>query len=269
MATKQLSDCLHSISTSTSSFTRATQHPFLTAAGDGSLSASTLTRWLVQDIHYTRAYIRFIGGLLSQLYLPTSLFRSTAHGGARQKDLQARIFDLLTGALTNIQRETQFFEDVAEEYGLSLDLTAEPEPITRAYINMFDSMRQGSGRGGLLEGLTVLWATEECYLNAWNHAKKQTPHKNFASTKTAEKERVTMALRAEFIPNWTSAEFVAFVDECKGVLDAAAGEEGLGAVLGAEDTGRGVENNAKMTLKRCERIWEQVLWLEERFWPDV
>jgi thiaminase len=39
-------------------FERATQHPFLTAAGDGSLDEDVLVRWLRQD--YLYAYVGYI-----------------------------------------------------------------------------------------------------------------------------------------------------------------------------------------------------------------
>ena len=59
------------------------------------------------------------------------------------------------------------------------------------------------------------------------------------------------ALHREFVPNWTSAEFGTFVDKLAEVTDAWA--------LGAGDEEREV----------CERLWERVLQLEARFWPDV
>ena len=59
------------------------------------------------------------------------------------------------------------------------------------------------------------------------------------------------ALHREFIPNWTSAAFTEFVDKLASVTDAlarASGEE---------------ERIA------CESLWERVLQLEARFWPEV
>jgi hypothetical protein len=63
-------------------------------------------------------------------------------------------------------------------------------------------------------------------------------------------------LRERFIPNWTSGEFEEFVDGIGEVVDAWVGE--------MED-GKGKEE----VVGRCERWWRQVIWLEERFWPDV
>jgi len=155
MADTHLTTHLLSLPSTIEPLKRATTHDFLTHAGRGTLSPTVLTRWLVQDIHYTRGYIRFIGGLLSQLRVPLSIYLSSG-----EKTLHARIFDLLISSLNNIQRETQFFEDTAKEYGLELDMKAEIEPVTRTYVQCFDAVRSGSGVGGLLEGLTVLWATE-------------------------------------------------------------------------------------------------------------
>jgi thiaminase len=56
-------------------------------------------------------------------------------------------------------------------------------------------------------------------------------------------------LRKEFIPNWTSGEFVGFVERIGGLVDAlweGAGEEG-----------------------RVERLWRRVLDVERVFWPEV
>jgi thiaminase len=156
MTDTTLTTHLLSLASTTLSLERATTHTFLTNAGAGTLPSSTLIKWLVQDIHYTRGYVRFIGGVMSQLRLSTSIQDDQGKG----KTLHVRIFDLLLSALNNIQREMQFFEDTAKEYKLDLNLKAEMEPVTRMYVQCFDAVKSGSGAGGLLEGLTVLWATE-------------------------------------------------------------------------------------------------------------
>lgn len=141
----------------------ATTSPFLAAAGNGHLPKHALSLWLSQDRLYAQSYIRFIGLLLAKTHLP--------HTPSPQKTLQQKIVTTLIDALVNIQRELDFFEEVAGEYGLDLAVKGNgegerfgPNPITQAYIDMFMSV--GSAGVSLLEGLVVLWATEVCYLQA-------------------------------------------------------------------------------------------------------
>ena len=55
------------------------------------------------------------------------------------------------------------------------------------------------------------------------------------------------------IPDWTSAEFEAFVGRIRALVDE------LGAVC--EESG--------IEWKECEIAWRQVLWAERGFWPKV
>lgn len=122
--------------------------------------------------------------------------------------------------------------------------------ITRAYIDMF--MSSGSSGVSLIEGLAVLWATEVCYLRAWKYAA------SFLEQRGGEAKDDTDggALREKFIPNWSSPEFEAFVDRIGDLLDEMAGQI------------KGVEEEEAMR-GRCLEWWRQVVWLEERFWPQM
>ncbi|KAF7586937.1 hypothetical protein BBP40_008011, partial [Aspergillus hancockii] len=161
---------IHLPSQTPTTLQKATTHPFLTLAGRGHLPKPTLAQWLSQDRLYAQSYIRFIGSLLSKIHLPTTPPKSPS--------LAQKTVSLLIDALVNIQRELAFFEDVAEEYGLSLTARADgeekeggrfgPSAITHGYIDMFGSA--GGAAGSVLEGLVVLWATETCYLRAWRFA---------------------------------------------------------------------------------------------------
>ncbi|KAL1884973.1 hypothetical protein Plec18167_001630 [Paecilomyces lecythidis] len=244
-----------------SSFRRATTHPFLIAAASGTLSKKTLSQWLAQDRLYAQSYIRFIGLLLAKVVLPP---RNPSMSSPRVPSTEERIFHALTEALVNIRRELRFFEDTAAAYGL--DVTAVPDQeegeeggkegwkvfgpgfITKAYIDLF--MAAGSSGTTLLEGLTVLWATEWCYLSAWRFAKSHLKEKD------ASEDSDGGALRKEFIPNWSSVEFEEFVVLIRDVMDELAGK-----LKGAEEIER--------ERGKCLGWWRQVLWLEERFWPDV
>ncbi|KAJ6033664.1 uncharacterized protein N7446_008042 [Penicillium canescens] len=58
---------------------RATNHPFLAAAGSGTLPKSTLSQWLSQDRLYAQSYIRFIGLLLAKIRLPRKPPQAQTH----------------------------------------------------------------------------------------------------------------------------------------------------------------------------------------------
>ncbi|KAL2000862.1 hypothetical protein VTN02DRAFT_2550 [Thermoascus thermophilus] len=252
------------LSTFTSSFHRATTHPFLRLAGQGKISKKVLSEWLSQDRLYAQAYLRFIGLLLSKVVIPP---RNPDSGRPRQPTTEQRVFDVLVDALTNIQRELRFFDSVAEEFGL--DVTALPREdegwavfgprcVTRAYIDLF--MSAASPGSSLLEGMCVLWATEHCYLRAWQYAREQMEQRaadpSGKADADADADADGGALRLRFIPNWTCREFEDFVAKLREVVDEMGGR-----IKGAEE---GERERGK-----CLGWWKQVLWAEERFWPDV
>ncbi|KAL4992172.1 hypothetical protein BDW68DRAFT_150681 [Aspergillus falconensis] len=251
----------HLLSTTPTALHRATTHPFLRHAGSGTLPKCKLAAWLSQDRLYAQTYVRFIGSLLSKVHLPSTPSNPNNPG------ISEKILDILIDALNNIQLELRFFEDVARGYGLDLNTITPPEesdpeveargkfapaPITQAYIDMF--MSAASQGNSLLEGLVVLWATEVCYLKAWRYAAGFL--EKSMGNGTGEDGG---ALREKFIPNWASEEFEEFVKRIGDVVDEFAGLE-LGMDLNEGDDGG---------LDKCERWWRQVVWLEERFWPQV
>ena len=60
------------------------------------------------------------------------------------------------------------------------------------------------------------------------------------------------ALRKEFIPNWTSPDFERFVQEIADVMDELAERE-----------------EAWRRVEVYRAVWEHILEVERRFWPDV
>jgi hypothetical protein len=60
------------------------------------------------------------------------------------------------------------------------------------------------------------------------------------------------ALRNEFIPNWTSLQFEAFVQELADVTDELAERE-----------------EAWRRVDVFKAVWEHILEVERRFWPDI
>ncbi|KAJ9666342.1 hypothetical protein H2201_003530 [Coniosporium apollinis] len=229
----------HLLATTHGPFTAATQQPFLSHAGCGNLSAAPLCQWLVQDAHYARGYIRFIGQLLAKIRLPP-VANSQFHP-------LYRTMDLLISALNNIRREMSFFEITATKYGLQLTQDP-PNPITRAYLDLF--LGASSASASLLEGMVVLWATEHCYRTAWMYAASFSH-----SLSTPSTESHIVALHQALIPNWTSSAFSKFVDACRSLVDELANSQ--------------TSPNGKEEMQRCEQVFRQICWLEERFWPDV
>jgi TENA/THI-4/PQQC family len=138
----------HLLITNQQAFQQATQQPFLSHAGCGTLSASALSQWMVQDGHYSRGYIQLVGALIAKLRLP-NVPNSQFHP-------MYRTLDLLISAMNNIRREMGFFENTAIKYGVSLP-DEQPSSITRAYMDLFHSVSSPSA--SLLEGMVVLWAT--------------------------------------------------------------------------------------------------------------
>ncbi|KAF2711910.1 heme oxygenase-like protein [Pleomassaria siparia CBS 279.74] len=220
-------------------FKRATQQPFLSHAGCGSLAAGPLSQWLVQDAHYARGYMRFVGQLLAKIRLPQTT-NSQFHP-------MYRTMDLLISALNNMRREMQFFEITATKYGLVLSQD-QATPITRALLDLFVSASSSSA--SLLEGMVVLWAIEHAYRSAWQYASSFS-----TSLSTPSTENHNVALQQALIPNWTSPAFSKFVDATQSLVDELAN------ITTAHD--------GKEEMIRCEEIFRQICWLEERSWPDV
>ncbi|KAH7406553.1 hypothetical protein DE146DRAFT_647816 [Phaeosphaeria sp. MPI-PUGE-AT-0046c] len=220
-------------------FTQATQQPFLSHAGCGSLAAGPLSQWLAQDGHYARGYIRFVGQLLAKIRLPQTQ-NSQFHP-------MYRTMDLLISALNNMRREMQFFEITATKFGLVLGQEG-PTPITRALLDLFVSASSTSA--SLLEGMVVLWGVEHCYRSAWQYASSFT-----TSISTPSAESHIVALHQALIPNWTSPAFSKFVDATRALVDELANIT--------------TTRDGKEEMVRCEEIFRQICWLEQRFWPDV
>lgn len=138
-------------------------------------------------------------------------------------------------------RELKLFEDTATQHGWIGELgSAKPVIQTKAYKDLFAGAGQPSST--LFKGMVALWATEKCYLLAWTYAKTHLPEQG------ASRHDV---MRDIFIPNWSSTEFVAFVEVLENLVDDMADS------VTSED------------IKDAEEQWRQVLWAEEAFWPAV
>ena len=151
----------HLINLDSKALKDATNHPFLEAAATSQLPPEKLKSWLAQDRLYQLSYINFIGRMIATIPVPASPDRDSS--------LEWRAVDLLIDSLTNIRQEIKLFEDTAQAEGWMDEIcVAEPSVQTRAYQDLFAGAT-AQGRP-LVVALTVLWATEECYLRAWRYA---------------------------------------------------------------------------------------------------
>lgn len=235
MAMTQLTT--HLLSSSPDAFKAATQHSFLSAAGTSSLEKDALLAWLTQDRIYALSYVPFIGALLSKCSLNAQHDRTST--------LEWRLTDLLIDALTNIRREIGMFEELLQEHfdwGKGQTGEDRPREETRDYMDLFKHAARNER--GLLAGMTLLWATEKCYLEAWKFAKSCAVH-----------EAAADVVQKVLIPNWTSTEFEEFVDRIGLLVDE------LAARLEPDTRDR--------EWKECENIWVKVVKAEERFWPSL
>jgi thiaminase len=127
----------------------ATQQPFLSHAGCGTISSAALTQWLAQDAHISREFVSFVGRLIGKMRLPDTAIT--------MENTTFRTFDLLISTLNNVRREMSFFDTTASKYGLQIEPEL-PKPATKGYVDLLASA-SGSG-ASLLEGLVLLWTTE-------------------------------------------------------------------------------------------------------------
>lgn len=236
-------------------FRRATQSEFLRLGAEGTLPKEILGKWLGNDRLYIHAYIRGLGRTLSLLKPP----QVTGNAPSRE----TRILDWLVRALVNIRREEKFFVETAEKFGIDIALEADKKGIVadetkleglRRFETLFDSI--GSGKSispPWVEAAIIFWGTEKCYLEAWTWAKSQLKESDGSGDADGG------ALRNEFIPNWTSDEFVHFVDELGRIIDDVVAEQIKIS---------GVQVIADLVQYFGDR-WRELLEAEEKFWPAV
>lgn len=141
-------------------YSAVTQHPFLTAAGDGSLDNEQLSYWLAQDrIYASHAYPRFIGQLIAKIPF------SSAHApSSAEQQHNDRILRVLSFCLQNIIREAAFFSDISKKFGLEIRIRNQVGdagwPERKATRDYTAEMARVAAVGTLGEGLIFLWAME-------------------------------------------------------------------------------------------------------------
>lgn len=237
-------------------YKRATQSEFLRAAAQGRLSRDVLGQWLANDKLYIHSYIHGLGRFLASLDLP-----DTEPAPESEPAPTTKLVDWIVDALVNIRREEKFFVSTAAQYGIIVNLEAQADGKVaeatkleglRRWEALFGSVAASSNTTNLpwLEAAVVYWGTEICYLKAWTWAKEQ-----LRPNADASKDADGGAVRKEFIGNWTSDEFVAFVNQLGAIIDEAVQGQG--------------EQGKKELYERALDNWKGVLLAEEAFWPKL
>lgn len=249
------------IASNSDAFKAATQSEFLTRAAQGRVPKHVLGQWLANDRLYIHGYIRGVGRLLSFLQLPEVV---PAVPADRQKFINTRLLNWLIDALVGIRREENFFVDTASRYGINVNLPTDPVTNSvrpdakldglRKFEALFDGLEPGvTDVLPWLECAIVFWGTEKCYLEAWSGARDQLTPADHGDNSDADGG----ALRQGFIPNWSSKEFTAFVDELGEVIDLAVVEH-------VERLGDTALNDI---FERALIKWRELLAAEMAFWP--
>lgn len=163
-------------------WTKLTGHPFVIAAGDGTLEPAAFDRWIVADHFFVVGFRRFLGGLV-----------------ALAPDQRAA--DVLAAGLAPLQGELDLFR--REAHARQLDLAAEPGPMTLGYT----SFLRASLQDGYEIALTILYGAEKAYYDAWS-----------AVRATASRGSSYWP----FVESWSSDAFAGWVAAVARLLDPAA-----------------------------------------------
>ncbi|KXN81682.1 hypothetical protein AN958_03929 [Leucoagaricus sp. SymC.cos] len=228
----------------------AINHPFLVAAGNGTLSPDRLALWLSQDrIYAAHAYPSFIGALI------TNIPWDSSHPLGSPPELRnQRVLSLLVYCLENVVREVNFFKDTAAKWGLPIEGWKERKG-TRDYTA---EMARISKNGSLSDGLIFLWAMERvciCIMTLFNFREAQLVSQvyldawTFVHNQLQSSGQDRSSAVATFATNWSSPDFIDFVNKLVKVVDDLNIQPGTGA------------------WKRAEDIWTRVVELEVDFWP--
>ena len=126
-------------------WTAATQHPFLDAVRDGTISAAAFDRWLAQDVLFVTDLLTFQARLLARVPRAAQ--------------------NVVAGGCVALVAELDWFDVKAAERGL--DVTVDALPATLSYRELLTRLDSESADAAL----TALWAIEKVYLLAWSHAR--------------------------------------------------------------------------------------------------
>lgn len=157
-------------------WTRATEHRFLSAVRDGALPRTAFDTWLAQDHIFASDLLWFQARLLARAPRPAQ--------------------PVLAAGLVALVDELAWFEQRAEERNIALETS--PLPAAVAYRDLLDRL----DRADFPVALTMLWALERAYLDAWSFA------------------RPGAAAYQDFIAHWTTPQFAEYVAALQEAADA-------------------------------------------------
>jgi thiaminase len=192
-------------------------HPFVLGLADGTLPEQALRAWVRQDRIFVLQERRVVAAL-------------RAHGPPDGLDR------LLAGLDGGLVAEADAFALAADARGFPPD--AEPWPVCLGYT----SYLLCQALDGLLEGLTGLYAAERAYLDTWTAVAARSP---------------AGSPYRDWIDNWTSEAFRAFVADLGGELDALAGSPSPAV---AERLGRVFTGAVRFELAFWEMCWRGQAW---------
>jgi len=168
---------------------KATRHPFLDGVRDGGLPEGAFEAWLVQDYLFVSDLLVFQSRLLARAPRPAQA--------------------VIIGGLVALEEELGWFEGLAADQGLALDVSR--HPTTAAYRDLLSDLEDRSYPAGIV----ALWAAERAYLDAWRGAAPG--HADYRP----------------FVEHWTVPAFAGYVagleETVDDALDGATGEEREGA----------------------------------------
>lgn len=154
-------------------------HPFIVATADGSLPEHAFDRWVVADHFFVVGFRRFLAGLVA-------VAPDEAAG------------DVLAAALEPLGAELVLFRRWAADR--VLDLSLEPGPVTLGYTSYLLALLSE----GWAAGVAALFGAERAYFDAWSTVRRSAP--------AASPYR-------QFIDNWSSDSFGAWVEDVTALLD--------------------------------------------------
>jgi thiaminase len=189
---------------------RATRHEFLDAVRDGSLAVAAFDRWLTQDYRFVALLLRFQARLLARSPRPAQA--------------------VLAGGAVALVDELAWFEQQATARGL--DLAVAERPATTAYARLLEQLDTVE----FPVALTMLWALERVYLDAWTYAAPGAP-----------------ALR-EFVAHWTTPQFAEYVTGLEQAADA---------VLGDQPEPAGLDEHFRQVVEAEVAFWAMA-WSDQR-----
>ncbi len=157
----------------------ATRHPFLDGVRDGELPEGAFEAWLVQDYLFVSDLLVFQSRLLARAPRPSQA--------------------VIVGGLVALEEELGWFEGLAGERGLALDVPR--HPTTEAYRDLLLDLEDEP----FPTGIVALWAAERAYLDAWRGA--EPGHRDYRP----------------YVEHWTVPEFAGYVGGLEEAADAALG----------------------------------------------